>query len=252
MLFLIFAILPLSQARSVVNLEQNLDQSEFFEGDIRLSAEQNEAILLKNGILPEQRWPKSADGIVRIHYKTDEKWNLSKMKLLVAALEEIEQNTCIRFVHADSTTRDYIRVINDTGCYSYVGRVGGEQVLSLLDTDGYAPHCWFHKTIVHEFMHAIGLWHEQSRYDRDDFVIIHFENVEESKRHNFNKVSDKQSSVYGVTYNYESVMHYAKTAFSENGKITIETKDPGFQDVIGNVKIGHALDYEKIRRLYEC
>lgn len=41
--------------------------------------------------------------------------DLSKMKLLVAALEEIESNTCIRFVHADSTTRDYIRVINDTG-----------------------------------------------------------------------------------------------------------------------------------------
>lgn len=148
--------------------------------------------------------------------------------------------------------------------------MGGEQVLSLLDTGGYAPHCWHHKTIVHELLHAVGLWHEQSRYDRDPFIKIHYENVEPSqccpsqavvrpyiplilgKWHNFQKVSDKDSSVYGVPYNYESVMHYAKTAFSDNGKITIETTDPAYQDIIGNVKVGHPLDYEKIRRIYGC
>lgn len=35
----------------------------------------------------------------------------------------------------------------------------------------------FHSIIVHELLHAVGLWHEHMRYDRDGFVKIHYENV---------------------------------------------------------------------------
>jgi len=235
-------LLSFVQAR---NINKDLDQSDYFEGDIVLTNDQSAALLSKNGILPNQRWPRSSRGIVNIPYHTDEKWTSVHKALLADALKEIEDNTCIRFVQSNKPTPNSIKVINDTGCYSYVGKIGGEQVLSLLDTAGYGPHCWFHKTIVHEFMHAIGLWHEQSRYDRDDFIVVHLENVDASKRHNFNKVTEKQSSVYGIKYNYESVMHYTKGSFSNNGKDTIETKDPAYQNVIGNVKEGHPQDYEK-------
>ena len=45
---------------------------------------------------------------------------------------------------------DYVKVVKENGCESYVGRSGGEQKLSL----GYG--CYSMRTIMHEFTHALG------------------------------------------------------------------------------------------------
>ena len=62
-----------------------------------------------------------------------------------------------------------------TGCYSAVGRVGRDQELNLEQA------CVQHGTVVHELVHAIGYYHEQSRPDRDDYVAILQENIQSGK-----------------------------------------------------------------------
>ncbi len=42
-------------------------------------------------------------------------------------------------------------------------------------------------TVVHELMHAVGFYHEHSRYDRDKYVTVHFGNVKAGRQHNFDK-----------------------------------------------------------------
>lgn len=137
----------------------------------------------------------------------------------------------------------------DGGCYSSVGRRGGRQTLNYqiypLDTG-----CFRIGTIVHEFLHALGFYHQQSTYDRDDFVTIVEENIQDGKQHNFNKYLTTTVTDFGVRYDYDSVMHYSSLAFSKNGEMTIVPKDP-------NAAIGQRLklsdaDILKLNIKYNC
>ena len=39
-----------------------------------------------------------------------------------------------------------------------------------------------HGTIMHEFLHAFGFYHEHTRGDRDDYVYVNFDNIQPGKR----------------------------------------------------------------------
>jgi len=223
------------QARHPIDLFQ---QKEHFEGDIVVDKNN------RNAIFRTTRW---TDGI--IPYKFDDYWSEGYRRRVLVAMQEIQDHTCVRFVpHKDE--RDYIQIISGNGCYSSVGMEGGRQYVSLKESQWGS--CWVHGTVVHELLHAVGLWHEQSRPDRDEYVIIHFDNIPKQLAYNFEKMSLNKSQTYDVPYNYLSVMHYDKTAFTKNGQLTIETKDKKMQDRIGHRDHAVETDYAKIRAIYEC
>ena len=64
------------------------------------------------------------------------------------------------------------------GCYSYIGMIGGEQIVSLDSgcyNDGIGP-------AIHEMLHALGMIHEQNRKDRDKYVTIDINKVKPGKQ----------------------------------------------------------------------
>ncbi|RXG55218.1 Zinc metalloproteinase nas-12 [Armadillidium vulgare] len=139
-------------------------------------------------------------------------------------------NGCILFIERTHES-DYILITASKLCGSFVGRVGGVQTLDLYGK------CNRHiRTILHELLHVLGFEHEHTRRDRDNYITIYFANVMEGKKLNFKK---KKSNfiTFGVSYDYESIMHYDKFTFSKNGYVTIITKDPKYQDKIGNSQI---------------
>ena len=73
----------------------------------------------------------------------------------------------------------------------------------------------FSGRIVHELMHAIGFWHEQSRPDRDDHVTIIWDNIRDNAKHNFVKVHIGQANMVGP-YEICSVMHYSGKAWRKD------------------------------------
>jgi hypothetical protein len=158
------------------------------------------------------------------------------------AMSEWTARTRIRFVQrtADNAAQfpDFVRFEDQGGCFSTVGRVGGRQIISLGAgcTSGNA---------IHEIGHALGLWHEQSREDRDKFVTIVWKNIDDEMRHNFDQHITDGDDVGG--YDYGSIMHYPRTAFSVNGQDTIVPKGG---EAIGQRAELSAGDVAAIEKIY--
>ncbi|ELU00287.1 hypothetical protein CAPTEDRAFT_145964 [Capitella teleta] len=182
---------------------------EFFEGDIVLksAARTKRAIirpiskLWKFGIVP---------------YVLDSSLTTSAKRYIGAAIRSFERKTCIRFIPKSKEHVDYIMFINQPGCWSYVGKQGGEQHVSL------GAGCDNFGTVLHETAHALGFWHEQSRPDRDTFVKLIKKNIPSRFLSQFGKRDSEESSTRGYAYDYDSIMHYGERYFSSNNRATLK------------------------------
>lgn len=113
------------------------------------------------------------------------------------------------------------------------------------------PGCEYTGIVVHELMHAAGFFHEQSRYDREDYVTIYFNNIQDGMEFNFQRYSWKDAQNLSMPYDLNSVMHYGPYAFSKyQGRPTILPKDPN--KTIGQRRGFSALDVQKVNSLYKC
>uniref|UniRef100_A0A663E6K8 Metalloendopeptidase n=1 Tax=Aquila chrysaetos chrysaetos TaxID=223781 RepID=A0A663E6K8_AQUCH len=166
--------------------------------------------------------------------------------LILKAFEQYRLKTCIDFKPWEGE-KNYISVFKGSGCWSSVGnRQEGLQQLSI------GANCDRIGTIQHEFLHALGFWHEQSRFDRDDYVSIIWDRIQPGKDHNFIKYDDTTSDSLNVPYDYTSVMHYSQNAFRNGTEPTIITNIPDFMDVIGQRMDFSDYDLQKLNRLYNC
>lgn len=138
--------------------------------------------------------------------------------LVLSAINHWQKHTPLTFVARTSANQssypDYIRFINaNLGCASYIGRQTGMQEI-YLDVNCSVGN------IVHEIGHAIGLFHEHTRPDRNQHIRVFKENIKADRIYNFSILNAASGRELG-NYDLSSIMHYGANYFSKNGQPTI-------------------------------
>lgn len=240
------AVLPCLSA-PVANPRQGLPKNgERFEGDILMDNR------LRNAILNERNRKRVStildgshtwsNGTVPYIYASD--FTFAAKRLLKRAFTSFEKRTCIRFKKRHNET-DYVVFSTPTDgfCSSYIGRMGGQQVVNI------GEDCQKIGSYKHELMHLLGILHEQSRPDRDEYIDIMYDNIDKIYWDNFHKYV-LVDALKGA-FNFASIMMYPNKAFSKNGNDTI--------DAIGDRELRFGQrerfsigDVREINELYNC
>ncbi|CAL8321633.1 unnamed protein product [Merluccius merluccius] len=213
------------------------DSTNLREGDIAVSTGRRAKVCFAKSC----QWAKSVDGHVYVPYRLSAQYTEAETKVIKKGMENLEEGTCVRFVPR-THQRDYLDIQSKSGCWSYLGVRGGRQTVSL-----QTPHCMRTGVTSHELMHAMGFVHEQSRADRDNYVTIMWSNIWSDRLRNFEKFKTDNMN---LPYDYGSIMHFGKYAYSEDGQPTIVPKK-------NNVRLGMAsapslIDKMKINNLYNA
>lgn len=204
--------------------------------------------------LTRQRWPRG-----EVPFVFHPGFRKRQIPQVTKGIERISNLTCIRFKdltgRVDINDRKEHKVIIQNlsaGCFATLGYNKYLRTTYINLEMGCFPPSG--TTILHELSHTLGIIHSQSRYDRDEYLVVHYDKIQQGKGSQFDKREGMYGklSLMGLPYDFNSVMHYSTNAFAKDPKDNTMSLKKDFPGEAGFPKRLTRADVATINRLYEC
>jgi len=194
------------------------------------------------------RWPRAV-----VPFELNTKNGRLKKDAVTVAMEKIERHTCIRFVPREKNHKKYLIVKSISGGGScWTKNIGVPRTEKNVINIGGG--CGTAKKILHELLHALGMYHTHQRWDRDKYVEINRSLIQKGKKSAFRKISKAKFPDFGIEYDCSSIMHYDDFFFGKKkGDKTITPRNTQNCDHLGgkNAQLADS-DVKWLNAFYEC
>lgn len=123
---------------------------------------------------------------------------------------------------------------------SYIGMQGGGQNITIYNRN-------IAGVIAHEIMHSLGVYHEMSRSDRDDYITINWNNIDPKYSYNF----EQYSLGFDIGYfDFNSIMMYSSPDFLKDNIEGYSFTRKNGQPIYGQRSYLSETDQQSLRFIY--
>lgn len=204
------------------------------EGDMLIELQRGLAVTK-----PSAKWPQK-----HVPFAIAKNISHDLKKEILNAIQKLNGVSPVQFLPKKNAEKDYVLFqmwANQSMCYSMIGRRGGVQPIYL------APGGCGESTLLHEMGHTLGLLHEHTRCDRDQYIIVDFAAILSGYAPQFAKNCTGASAL--GPYDKQSLMHYSNYAFAKDIWMPTLTSKVEVYEILGSDTFSE-LDLRALNTMY--